>query len=81
VISTVTNKGTMRWKIFDGALNADILIDFLKRLVRDVGRRVYLILDNLRVHHSKPVKAWLAEHKHEIEVFYPSSTLPATAPS
>ena len=25
VISTVTNKGTMRWKIFEGALNAGIL--------------------------------------------------------
>jgi DDE superfamily endonuclease len=24
VISTVTNKGQMRWKIFDGALNADL---------------------------------------------------------
>jgi hypothetical protein len=28
VISTVTNRGQMRWKIFDGALNAAILIDF-----------------------------------------------------
>ncbi len=34
VISTVTNKGQMRWKIFAGALNADILIDFLRRLVK-----------------------------------------------
>ena len=34
VISTVTNKGQMRWKIFDGALNANILIDFLRRLIR-----------------------------------------------
>ena len=50
----------MRWKAFDAALNADILIDFLGRLVKDAGRKVYLILDNLRVHHSKPVKAWLA---------------------
>src|SRR5436190_1728556 len=33
VTSTGTNKGTMRWKIFDGALNADILIDFMKRLI------------------------------------------------
>jgi transposase len=80
VISTVTNKGTMRWKIFDGALNSDILIDFLKRLVRDAGRKVYLILDNLRVHHSKPVKAWLAEHKHEIEVFYLPSYSPELNP-
>ena len=69
VISTVTNKGQMRWKAFDGALNSDILIDVLRRLIKDAGRKVYLILDNLRVHHSKPVKAWLAEHKHEIEVF------------
>jgi hypothetical protein len=27
VISTVTNKGQMRWKAYDGALNSDILID------------------------------------------------------
>src|SRR5438552_7017729 len=57
VISTVTNKGKMRGKAFDGALNSDILIDFLRRLIKDAGRKVYLILDNLRVHHSKPVKA------------------------
>lgn len=75
IISTVNHRGTMRWKIFDGALNADILIDFMKRLVGDAGRKVYRILDKLRVHHSKPVKTWLAEHKDQIEVFYlPSST-------
>lgn len=81
VISSVTNKGVMRWKIFEGALNADILIDFLKRLVKDAGRKVYLILDNLKVHHSKPVKAWLAEHVDEIEVFYLPSYSPELNPN
>lgn len=81
VISSVTNKGVMRWKIFDGALNTDILIDFLKRLVKDAGRKVYLILDNLKVHHSKPVKAWLAEHVDEIEVFYLPSYSPELNPN
>jgi transposase len=57
VISTVTNRGQLRWKIFDRALNAAILIDFLRRLTKSAGRKVFLILDNLRVHHSKPVKA------------------------
>ena len=80
VISSVTNKGVMRWKIFDGALNADILIDFMKRLVRDARRKVYLILDNLKVHHCKPVKAWLAEHVDEIEVFYLPSYSPELNP-
>ena len=81
VISTVTNKGQMRWKAFDGALNSDILIDFMRRLIKDAGRKIYLILDNLRVHHSKPVKAWLAEHKAEIEVFYLPSYSPELNPN
>ncbi|MCS6764170.1 MAG: IS630 family transposase [Candidatus Protistobacter heckmanni] len=81
VISTVTNKGQMRWQAFDGALSADILIDFLRRLVKDAGRKIYLILDNRHVHHSKPVKAWLAEHKHEIEVFYLPSYSPELSPN
>jgi transposase len=80
VISTVTNKGAMRWKIFDGALNAEILIDFMKRLVKDAKRKVYLILDNLRVHHSRPVKEWLADHGDEIEVFYLPSYSPELNP-
>lgn len=37
VISTVTNQGTVRWRVFDGAINADILIDFLKRLLLAVA--------------------------------------------
>jgi len=66
----------MRWKILDVALHARILIDFMKRLVRDAGRKVRLIPDKLRVHHSKPVKARLAEHKDQIEVFH----LPGDSP-
>jgi len=80
VISTVTNKGQMRWKIFDGALNAAILIDFLKRLIKGATKKVFLILDNLRVHHSKPVKAWLAENIETIEVFYLPSYSPELNP-
>ena len=80
VISTVTNKGEMRWKIFDGALNADILIDFMRRLVRGARKKIFLVLDNLRVHHAQPVKAWLAANKEHIEVFYLPSYSPELNP-
>ena len=80
IISTATNKGQMRWKIFDGALNSDILIDFLRRLIKGATKKVFLILDNLRVHHSKPVKAWLAKHTQAIEVFYLPSYSPELNP-
>jgi len=39
-----------------------------------------LILDNLRVHHAKPVKALLAEHVDVIEVFYLPSYSPEMNP-
>ena len=80
VISTVTNKGQMRWKVFSGALNAKILIGFMKRLVHGRETRVFLILDNLRVHHSKEVKKWLTENKEKIAVFYLPSYSPELNP-
>jgi hypothetical protein len=48
-------------------MNAKTLIDFMKRLIRDTKRKVFLILNNLKVHHAKVVKAWLAEHRDEVE--------------
>lgn len=80
MIATVTNKGSARWMIIDEAFNADRLIEFLDALIRDAGRKVFLILDNLRVHHSKPVKAWVAERQDKIELFYLPSYSPELNP-
>lgn len=51
LIASVTNRGKARWMIIDEAFNADRLIEFMQALVKDTGRKVFLILDNLRVHH------------------------------
>ena len=75
MISAVNNRAKLRFMLYDDAMNSQRLIEFVKRLVKDAGRKVILILDNLRVHYSKPVKAWL-EHHEKIEVFY----LPAYSP-
>ena len=50
LISAVTNKGELRWMVLDGAIKAPALLRFLDRLVRDAGRKVFLILDRLPVH-------------------------------
>jgi transposase len=76
MISTVTNQGKARWMIIDGNFDAGKLIEFLEALIKDAVRKIFLILDNLRAHHSKLVKAWLEERKDRIEVFY----LPSYAP-
>ena len=76
MISAVSNRGLMRFMLYEGALNADQFIAFLRRLSRDAGQTVFLIVDNLKVHHASKVKTWVAAHRHEIELFY----LPAYAP-
>jgi len=80
MISAVTNRGTARFMFYTGRMHADRLIDFLKRLVRDAKRKVYLILDNLRVHHAKKVKAWVAERADQIELAYLPSYSPDLNP-
>lgn len=67
MIATVANQGKTRWMIIDETFNPDKLIEFLEALIKDAGKKVFLILDNLRVHHSKPVKACAADRQDKIE--------------
>ncbi len=76
LLSAVTNKGELRWMVVDGAVKAPDLVRFLGRLIRDTGRKVFLILDRLKVHRARLTRDWLAEHRAEIAVHY----LPAYSP-
>lgn len=80
MISTVTNQGKVRFMFYRGSMNARRLIEFMRRLIKDAKRKVFLILDNLRVHHGKKVKNWLADRKDQIEVFYLPSYSPDLNP-
>ena len=80
MIATVTNQGKARWMIIDEAFDAEKLIEFLQALVKDAAKKVFLILDNLRVHHSRLVKAWVAERHDQIELFYLPSYSPQLNP-
>ena len=80
MISTVTNQGKTRWMIIEENFGADRLIEFLEALIKDADRKIFLILDNLRAHHSKLVKAWLETRKDQIEIFYLPSYSPELNP-
>jgi len=76
MIAAVSNRGLMRFMLYEGALNADGFVAFLRRLTKDAGRKVVLIVDNLKVHKAGKVQAWVESHAHEIELVY----LPSYAP-
>lgn len=76
MISTVSNRGTLRFMIFDGKFNAVVCIRFLKRLIKGSKRKIFLILDGHPVHRSKKVKSWIAANVAKISLFI----LPAYSP-
>ena len=80
MISTVTKLGKIQFMFYDGSMNAQRLIEFMRRLVKDSPKKVFLILDNLRTHHSKKVEEWTAKRPEQIELFYLPSYSPELNP-
>ena len=56
--------------VYENRMNSNTLIKFLKRLIKDSPRKIFLILDNLRVHHGYAVRDWLKEHENQIEILF-----------
>jgi len=70
MISAVSSQGKARFMIYQDTMNQRRLIRFMERLVRGSKRKVFLILDNLKVHHGKLAAVWLKKRKDKIEVFF-----------
>ncbi len=66
----------MRFMLYDGEINVDGFITFLRGLIKEEGQKVLLVVDNLKVHDEHKVKDWVDSDEHEIALFY----LPAYAP-
>ena len=76
MISTVTNQGKVQFMIYSQNMNSDKFIEFLRQLIKNNEQKIFLILDNLRVHHSYIVKDWVKENQEKIQLFF----LPAYSP-
>jgi len=57
-------------------MNAKMFLKFIKQLIKDADKKIFLILDNMRVHHAQVVKKWLKDYTEQIELFF----LPAYSP-
>lgn len=77
MISALTNRGELQFMIYRETFTAQRCIEFLERLIQaNAGKKVFLILDNLKVHHAQLVKDWVSRNIELIELFF----LPAYSP-
>ena len=71
MISAISNRGGLHFLLYSEAINSERLIGFMEALIKSSnGRKIYFILDNLKVHHSKRVSQWVDTHKDEIALFH-----------
>ena len=70
MISAITNRGRLYFMVFDQEFNAPVFVKFLERLLRQIRRKLFLILDGHPVHRSRVAKAWLAKNQRRLRVFF-----------
>ena len=76
VISAIGNDGTLLFDVFEGYGDEITFMDFCDKLIsHHPDRKVFLIVDNAKLHKSIAVRAWQEDHP-ELELFY----LPPYAP-
>jgi transposase len=80
MISTITNRGSLRFMIYQKRFTTEVFITFLRRLISSVDHKIYLIVDNHSVHRAQKVKKWLEKHKTQIAIFYLPSYSPELNP-
>jgi transposase len=80
IMSAISNQGKLRFMIYEETMTQQRLIKFMKRLIKGNDRKVYLILDNLKVHHGGIVQEWLKKHEDKIRVYYLPSYSPERNP-
>lgn len=81
LISSVTNQGKLRFLCYEGSFTYRTFHRFLKGLIQEAaGRKIIVIVDNLRVHHAKVIRRWLQRYSRHIEVEYLPSYSPDLNP-
>ena len=76
MISALTSQGDVRYMLYENSMDQQRLITFLGHMLRASKQKIFLILDNLKVHHGNMVTEWVSRHRDKIELFF----LPPYAP-
>jgi len=70
MLAAISPSGFMNWMVFQENFTSKQFVIFLGRLNRQINQKIFLILDNHKVHHSKHVKAYVNKHKNKIRLFF-----------
>ena len=70
VISALTNRGRLAFMVFRERFTVPVFLRFLRRLVRQVRRPLFLIVDSHPVHRARGVARWVRDHGEALRLFF-----------
>jgi transposase len=71
LISAITSRGHMRFMILEkGSVNAEVFIDFLKRLITGARRTIFLVVDRGSAHRAKKTRAFVDGLGGKLRLFF-----------
>lgn len=76
LISAITNRGQLQFMVFKERFTVAVFLKFLRRLLRQNPRKLFLIIDSHPVHVAKTTLRWLKSRRATLRVYF----LPGYAP-
>jgi transposase len=70
VISAVNRRGELRFMCVDGKVNAEVFIEFLKRLVATAGHPVFLVVDGHPTHKAVKTRKFVESLAGKLKLFF-----------
>lgn len=81
MVAAISTRGHLRFMLNQGTVTADVLCDFLKRLMHNVQQPIFLIWDGHPTHKSKKVRECIESFEGKLEVCFLPSYSPELNPT
>ena len=80
LISAITNRGQLQFMVFKERFTVRVFLKFLRRLVRQNRRKIFLMLDSHPVHVAKATVHWFRTRQATLRVYFLPSYSPELNP-
>jgi transposase len=70
VVSAVNRRGEMRFMCVEGKVNADVFIEFLKRLAASTDHPVFLVVDGHPTHKAAKIRQFVESLDGQLKLFF-----------
>ena len=70
MLSAVSARGALRFMVTKGKVNGPVFVEFLKRLMHNAARPVFLVLDGSSYHQGRVVQQYVASCQGKLQLFF-----------